>query len=999
MTLYRHFAPRIHAAHLAAMLAAALLSACGGSPGPIDIPVRLDGPTSFVSADHVDMMTDPVTLPLDDTFVVPAAGSPSQIVTPASAVARSTVAGDIYRVLDSGKTILYLNAYRGLQIIDIGDSANPRIAGQLAIGGTPVEMIRDGNFAYILVNNWTQYRRFSKDGMQGLAHGTGAAVLTVDLSNRAAPRIVSTAPIDGMVVASRLSSGGAKRALYVATGDGPPLVTFASASPASAAVTTMAPNTPPKSMVYGFSINAQGTLARKSTIALDGMVSAVDASAQRLLVARSPSWFEQVSTISVIDISSPDGLMLQGADVPLLGRVERKENFQVQGNILRVVSADTGFVAMSHLQTFNIADLAHPKAVARADFGLGQQLFGTVFLSDKAFFVTYLRTDPFHAFSISADGEVTQENTFSVSGWNDFFVPVQGQSRLIGIGHNDDNARSVLAVSLYDISTLKNSRPLLMREDIDLAQAWSNGTWDERAFTVLENAASATAPDGMTQETGLVLLPFTGQNITSGEQESGVQLFTFSASTLTRRAALRHPSPVARSFVSDTAKRNAVNLSSSDLSLFDIGDADHALAKGKLALARSTSQFLAFGKVGVRYQQSDVFAARNAAARTDTLELVALADAANGTPLASIAIPPNSTIYNVDEKLIVISRQDGYAIADGPTDTIVASYDINDPAHPRKLGQLITTALGRPDFYVAAATGCGSPLRCGLTFSNVGTKVVGSTIVFATPVDAPPPQALAPRTPSRPSYALQVLDLSNPAQPSLQAKMPMPGDEELAATVQVGSTLWLNFKKAQAPSADGLAQARYFMKALDLSHPAKPLMGKEINIPGRLRAVDGKFIYTIDSTWTAGAVQASVDVLALQDGLAYLQDSYRYDDLHVTDLLVDGANMVVVSADRDNQATMQVYAVANGVRGVASTLRLDGMQSVKGLSHGKAVLTATGGFVSYDISDPKAVFPRAFFPANGYASELVFQNNAAYLPANTYGLYQFNLDAANLTAP
>ena len=77
-------------------------------------------------------------------------------------------------------------------------------------------------------------------------------------------------------------------------------------------------------------------------------------------------------------------------------------------------------------------------------------------MQNKAFFVTYLRQDPFHVFTIDDAGQCEEHNEFIVSGWNDFFRAVSDDTRLIGIGRNDENRTSNLAVSLYDITDVAN---------------------------------------------------------------------------------------------------------------------------------------------------------------------------------------------------------------------------------------------------------------------------------------------------------------------------------------------------------------------------------------------------------------------------------------------------------------------------------------------------------------------------------------------------------------
>ena len=122
----------------------------------------------------------------------------------------------------------------------------------------------------------------------------------------------------------------------------------------------------------------------------------------------------------------------------------------------------------------------------RATFGDSQDLYATLFVGEKAFAVTYMRVDPFHAFEVTAEGEIHEMSEFVVSGWNDFFRSVSGGERLVGIGVNDEGGSRTLAVSLYDISDLTNSDPLIDRDEVQADYSWSEANWDHRAFSVIE---------------------------------------------------------------------------------------------------------------------------------------------------------------------------------------------------------------------------------------------------------------------------------------------------------------------------------------------------------------------------------------------------------------------------------------------------------------------------------------------------------------------------------
>ena len=91
--------------------------------------------------------------------------------------------------------------------------------------------------------------------------------------------------------------------------------------------------------------------------------------------------------------------MVEGDQALVLGQVETQFNMDIQGNVLRVVSGSRwGSNRTNYIQTFDVTDIDAITEIARDDFGDNEDLYATLFVGNKAFFVTYFRTDPFHAF-------------------------------------------------------------------------------------------------------------------------------------------------------------------------------------------------------------------------------------------------------------------------------------------------------------------------------------------------------------------------------------------------------------------------------------------------------------------------------------------------------------------------------------------------------------------------------------------------------------------------
>jgi hypothetical protein len=569
-----------------------------------------------------------------------------------------------------------------LQVVDFRDPAAPSIVGQLQVAGEPVEMYVAGSNAVVLLNGWRGY--YGARGDVRPEAWEGGLVLVVDVRDPAHPVERARARVPGFIRTSRMVTGGGRDALYVAaqSWDTDEQGTWRS-----------------RTMARSFALADDGGLTPAGELDLGGDVADVQATPEVLLVARNDWQAGDVrSRIALVDIADPEGAMTLAGEVQATGQVRDKFDMDLYRGVLRVVSAGRGRDGnTNHVETFDVTNLAHPAPIDHKTFGDGQELFATVFLGNKAFFVTYFRRDPFHAFEIDDAGRITERAQFVVSGWNDVFRPAFGGDRLIGVGVNDEQGRT-MAVSLYDTTDLSNPKPLAGRADVGFDQSWSEAQWDDKAFSVIEDAVSVPGPGGVT-ETGLVLLPFTGYDSTTQRHLSGVQIFTFSRDTITRRGVMDHGTPVRRSFLAGDAL--PANLSNEQLAFYDARDVDAPAKLGGVDLAPNHTDFFVAGEYGVRLRDTrDAYAwwgAGTEALPPSRLEVVRLADDPDrGAPVATVEIPAGAAVYPAGRYLVVVdSKPVQPTAADGTwqTESTLTAWDFGDPTHPRAADPLVTRDL------------------------------------------------------------------------------------------------------------------------------------------------------------------------------------------------------------------------------------------------------------------------------------------------------------------
>jgi hypothetical protein len=731
--------------------------------------------------------------------------------------------------------------------------------------------------------------------------------------------------------------------------------------------------------------------------------SAVQATPEVLLVARNFWEDGQRGHVSLVDIRDPGGVVRAGGEVVAQGAVQSQFNMDLYRGVLRVVSSWAGRNAV---ETWNASDLAKPVPVDQAFFGDNQSLFATLFLGNKAFFVTFLRIDPFHAFAIDDAGRISAHAEFQVSGWNDFFRAVAQETRLIGVGVDDQSSRSA-AVSLYDVTDLANPQPLLDRQVVEAASTWSEASFDHRAFSVLEDAVDVAGPSGV-RERGLVLLPFSGWN---GETyTSAVQIFTFSERTLTRRGLMEHGTPVRRSFLADDAL--AANLSEEELALHGLADPDHPQALGSVELAPSYTRLFLYGTHAARVKDSTTYYASwwgsRAALPEASVEIIRRElDPDSAPAVASFRIPAGAAMHQVGRLFVTLDSQPVQA-PDGTYGyrTEIAVYDLSDPTRPKLAGTLSTDRL-RP--------GYGPPCAACLDLARVSFAPV--PVQTAQSVGVIPGGLAFLQGDDLGRYALEVLDLTRPASPSLAAPIPLASEGSGFSLLTHGAEAWVSFARSASVDGDAGSYLRYYAQRIDLASPSQPRIGRPVNVPGVLVAIEGDDLYTRDSLWRWGRTDADAGVarLRLRSGLAVVLARHVFEGQRVETLLLDGAGQVLVG-HRDPAQPYVTRTVVDslplrypsplrlsvlGALGLdlLSEVEIDYSASLRHAEAGRALLQIADGLLVYNLDDPASPYPQAFFPTSGYPEQIAVDARRILIPAGRYGIYSFDLDAFNLLPP
>ena len=788
-----------------------------------------------------------------------------------------SVAGNIFRVLDSGEILNY-NQYRGLQVVDVSEPAAPAVMSRVAVFGTPKELFVAGDIAIILVDDWVNYQEST--GLI-LDRVSGSVVMTVNLSDSLNPTPIAQQLISGRIIASQLVTGEGGQALYLAV------------------------KTPTHEMVVqSYRLDVTGQLTRIAELNMGEGFGTVTATPSVLLAAKylGTSWDRQ--EIAFVDIADTGGQMAQGGMAEINGVVAEPSDMSLQGNILRVVAAKQWDGSHSRLLTFDVSDLNTPVAVDEQQFGDYEALHAVMFLENSGFFVTKDQTTTVNVFEIDGEGNATEMGGYDVSGNGDVVRPVFGGNRIVAAGLDDGE----LAVSLLDANVAAQN-PLIAHVAMPVENLELEGEGDDCDLSVLENAVSVVSADDI-QETGLVLVSCR-DNREDADGVYFVRLVSFSAETMTLRGEINHHSSAKRVLKEGTD--NLTTLSEETLGLFNFSNPDAPASLGYVDLAASYNNYFPLGDYGIRVRTGEsVHGRRNCSApvaNDGALEVVnALEDLNSATPLARVPIASRSTVLFNGIDVAVISQEPGC------NDTVLRLdfHRFEDPQSPEVVG---TLSVEMPDGWwgedptedraqrdilwvgnaiVIPATKESSEVekeyeRCNIHAvddgqerrvetedgyrieSNEGTLYCeidsdgnetceGEMVVCYQTFDSEDEPIDAACDPIDPesvevekncsdekkyrywsSFAFQIVDISNPSQPVLLDNIEMPAEHEAGTLFAKGESLLINTRIPEMVSGDDREYVRHYVTELDLSDPGAATLGTPINFPGEVLAADGEF--------------------------------------------------------------------------------------------------------------------------------------------------------------
>lgn len=739
-----------------------------------------------------------------------AADAPGAANASGGGTPRTVEEGDVYKLV--GDELYILNMYRGLQVVNVANPDRPVKQGTSPIFGYPVEMyVRDG-YAYVIVSDYYTWWQVA-DGPAQPFHGSQVRI--VDVRRPEAPVVVGGIDLDGAVSDTRIVGD----VLYVVANRWSWYSNAGSSDNVDALV------------VSSIDLANPAAPQLKEHLEFTGTSNVIHVSPTTLYVA-SPdgTWQSPRTNVAVVDIDDPHGHLAAKGSLTVDGYVEQRFQLDEFAGNFRIVT-HSGSWGQDGTQTLNVFQLA-PQTRLLSTFELANTggLFATRFDGDRAYLVTMVSRDPLDIIDLRDPANPTLAHSLVIPGVLHQIAP-RGD-RLLALG--TDDRWSGVAASLFDVADPQHPS-LLGRVQIGGGSSWSNANWDDKALKVLDAAH-------------MMLVPFSGWQADapndSGRYVNGFQIVSFDRQHLTADGIVEQDGQVSR-----VTSHGARLLSLSDRVLQSVNASDRANPQvtARLELARDVNDFAAVGGRAVTLSTSGWWWD----SATTELRVAPLSNPEDGTT-GRLELPFRGSRLIADGTNAIVvgypQQWDGTSLA--------ARVDLSDPTRPALAGEPVAF---------------GSASNQTSSFNAYpDSAILARAGLLAVPAWESR-QVTTDRWETTSSVVL--VDVVR----GTQTRVDLPGS--LAGDLLVdGATLWTSHQEVVS-AAGNQPVARFYADRIDLTDPARPTLLAKVNIPGTLVGVAGATLFTRDYQWLAdGHVQHSLAEVTLSGSRAHLRRYVPLDD-------------------------------------------------------------------------------------------------------------------------
>ena len=357
--------------------------------------------------------------------------------------------------------ILYVqNPSTGMNIVDLADPARPRLLGRADVpGGRAGQLFLLQNNVVAVLLDFATAACKSIPGLSAKGWVAGTELALIDATSRSAPTILGRHCIPGDLVAARTVD----QVLYMVTSN-------ADGVEGGSRAISLRLNDP-KAPAVGAQVDFPG----------DGKQILVTPTA---LVVASVSPFNPTDTRVQFFSTAIDGNLLVRGFIDVPGEPMGRFHMDLAGNYFRIVTFERN-KSNSRLTILDVTDPDHMKeAGSLPQIGSGQ-LYATRFDGDRAYVITFRRTDPLYIISLKDPTRPEILGQLEIPDWSDFLFP-RGD-RLIGVGRGGGG--SFVGLTLFDVSDPTRPRGIQQIQINTRSVSTSEATLDYRGLTIVDDGA------------------------------------------------------------------------------------------------------------------------------------------------------------------------------------------------------------------------------------------------------------------------------------------------------------------------------------------------------------------------------------------------------------------------------------------------------------------------------------------------------------------------------
>lgn len=790
---------------------------------------------AFAAADWYEPRWS-IDLPVMNFGVTSTASADSLVAGTAGA---EPVEADIWRT--DGSTVYFFNQLRGLQVLDLSNPADPRLLATLRLPAV-------GEDLYLLPGSGDSR---SLVLLTKVTDG-GQAATRIHMVSVAGGRVEIThhRDVPGVLAGSRM------------VGDKLALVT--SERPVAGFRWLPGP-VDSKTWISQWLISPGKLPEAAGQAEMLGANPVVAAGPDWLAVAVVLSWDAANSEVGVFGLGGAGLIPLTPVPVRTDGIVLDKFKLQWSRDVLTTISEKrregTSWTApVSVLENFRVPGrnavpataAAAASLLGRLELARGERLYATRFAGNKAYLVTFLRTDPLWVVDLTNPERPVVAGHLEVPGWSTYLEPVGDMLFSVGWESN------TLAASLFDVADPAAPK-LLRRLNLGRSGTLSEAAWNEKALKILPEA-------------GLAMIPLRTIDRETGAFVPVMQILDLDLKSrdIRQRGAIRHEFDARRSEIIGDA---VVSISQKALVAADIADRDAPEILSEVSLAWPVNRVLEAGahllqiESGASYggratlrvspaddteavlTEVDLGDGRVCAAEVRDGRLFVLRDVAAGTVSGMSASSDSGNSGN--RRMLHLDIHDLSAL---PALTLVGTCSIGLDSAPgiacdRLLWprpHLPSVVLGSNNTLVRRYPVVSLPVAAPLpatgpveSFVIGGTGMIGAQPVLRVPGEAP---------------RLLVFNIADAAAPSAAGPFAIGTEGTVSNGIYqaadglfvMGAAEWQN---AAAGMSQGTGQPTQAVHVVEIGNSGDPVPRPVIDLPGALFAVgdldrDGFLAYT-----------------------------------------------------------------------------------------------------------------------------------------------------------